>query len=757
MGTAPIAEKQKIKKRKYSRKGCKECKRRKIKCDEATPTCNNCARLFKLCTYETNQKFKHESIEERDQLSLKPGESTQLATKELTMKFYDPTLKNGRSPQLFNSVQSPRTLALLASQLGNGQILSPTESGMGMVSPGVADLDMQNLFDEASLLVHDINHMLESDLMLDISGFPSAALLPGGAESTTRQGSGNTPNSSASENHFKIKEFSNTIHHDNEDSEAYVNPSGIREQLKLSNSELIDKCISENSLVEPHIRYLQTLTTTDLSYHLYPFASLIESNEVVKLLLTYLSKCPYLLTSLLAISATFQFNQTGKVAHDTARQKYITVCLKTLGEAFTENSGFRNAAFFSSHIEKLLLTVVVLTSYFTATTCLLNDNVLNSWKAHLRGARDLLLNYSKIAKGTFETPTPFMSGGLALAKCWFFALESVATVHSAMGGTLAKTKSSSTNIGTLVNGTKVQNDNSHIYLETGCFEHRDNPGYHEALRRVNMICSSPGLSDFNLFWGFSSKTVKTILCYSQIMDALRLKEVTHVPLQWIAHLMGLVNETAQEEIVPGVLPKTFEIPTASRGHPEYLPEHSRLQYPPSCHVRDTDDTGRPLCFSWFDASQQLHIDFMYLKILVSLRFLALPRTHPHVQELVRKVFDGAFFIKSKSSSRYELDKDKIVVESDHFYLSQPSFDNRCIMVQSAFRLCSGVVIEDEDFEKIELFFMGLMKLGNGSSLNALDAVVKFRECRKAKKEEIGDATDDEIYGDDARMVDLPFA
>lgn len=42
---------QKKRKREYSKKGCKECKRRKIKCNEAHPTCHECARLNKVCSY----------------------------------------------------------------------------------------------------------------------------------------------------------------------------------------------------------------------------------------------------------------------------------------------------------------------------------------------------------------------------------------------------------------------------------------------------------------------------------------------------------------------------------------------------------------------------------------------------------------------------------------------------------------------------------------------------------------------------------
>lgn len=45
-------------KRKYSRNGCTECKRRRIKCDETKPTCWQCARLNRECIYVLNLRNK---------------------------------------------------------------------------------------------------------------------------------------------------------------------------------------------------------------------------------------------------------------------------------------------------------------------------------------------------------------------------------------------------------------------------------------------------------------------------------------------------------------------------------------------------------------------------------------------------------------------------------------------------------------------------------------------------------------------------
>ncbi|CEP61189.1 Lys14p LALA0_S02e08724g [Lachancea lanzarotensis] len=58
-GTASLAadtSNGKVTKRKYSRNGCTECKRRRMKCDEGKPTCWQCARLNRKCVYEIRTK-----------------------------------------------------------------------------------------------------------------------------------------------------------------------------------------------------------------------------------------------------------------------------------------------------------------------------------------------------------------------------------------------------------------------------------------------------------------------------------------------------------------------------------------------------------------------------------------------------------------------------------------------------------------------------------------------------------------------------
>ncbi|VEU23547.1 DEKNAAE104512 [Brettanomyces naardenensis] len=51
LNQTPVPKPVRHRRRKYSKTGCKECKRRKIKCDEAKPVCWHCRRLEKVCEY----------------------------------------------------------------------------------------------------------------------------------------------------------------------------------------------------------------------------------------------------------------------------------------------------------------------------------------------------------------------------------------------------------------------------------------------------------------------------------------------------------------------------------------------------------------------------------------------------------------------------------------------------------------------------------------------------------------------------------
>lgn len=680
-----------IRKRSYSRAGCDECKRRKMKCDELKPHCFNCTRLGKACNYLSKPKFRFEKIE--------GPANPEVADKISKAGFHkfdaNPKLKSLTTDVVVNP-------AVLENGIAQNEIDHISNVNMD---------DWRLLFGEAKLLVHDINDLsvlsdtTTSDNMDNIN-FANGPYLP---------------------------EYID-----------YITPSQLtdNEELSMTNTELIDKIIDHHELKEPHVTYLKTLSTTELSYHLFPFASSIETNEVVKLLLKYLHTCDYLLTSLLAISATFQFNQTGDKAHDLSRQRYTTRCLKLLSQAF-DDTGIDNIIkdVIANGIESLLLTVLVLTSNFTATS---GDNVMDSWLIHLKGARDLLVNY-----GQLVNTSPYITNGLALAQTWFFCIEALAGLYAPNGGTLLDANYNDTN-----------DYLKKLFTTIAYFNVQQNPVYHSALSRMSLLTTMnyqlPNQQEFNIYCGFTTRIVALIEEMILALAFVRNNPNVQISPNKVAKVMALINICYTTEIAPGFCRKTFTIPPGTPAHPNYPLLPNKIQLPPSAYGKINNDTY----FSWFDLSEQIRTDTIYLRFITTSGLLGLSGTNPLVKLLVLKILESIIFLKSKSSPNYETEKPKILIETANFYITTDNFDNRAIMIQSPFRLCSKYVDNDLDFEKLEIFFLGLIKLGNGSSLSALDSLYKYRSRWKnstaGNKDEVNDL-ENSTGTDEVELEIIPFA
>lgn len=561
--------------RKYSRNGCLECKKRKIKCDERDPSCLNCIRSSKNCHYNV--------------LGHKEGCSNSTVKPFFEVRFFNPKEKfvNKSSEDIKRKKNVPEKPC--------------------------ADQDMKHLFEEAGELVNEINEMM--------------ALFDDDTNMKTE--------------HFEQKE------------------------RLTSDMSPLEMTISANSLSPEIGEYLVKLATTSISFHLYPFASLVEANEVVSLLLVNLCQCQHLLYALLALSATFQYNQAVEQTFDQARQRFLKTCLQKLYEAFSKNKDDES---YSYHIEKLLLTVLTITTYFTASAD--NDNIASSWGIHLRGARNLLTNYGRLN-------TSHTSRELAFAKTWFFALEAIATLYSPFS----------------------HFEGGSIFEDSGRFDNTQNPAYHKSLCELGLVVRGTSQSDYNLYLGYTVKGVNAIICYTNTLNLINQSKQKKASMRQTDEVMGLLNEAASEKILEGV-------------GDDYIirqPNH----FPTSCFALDHGNW-----FSWVDACNQLHVEALHLLILLLPKFFELPRDHHLVQETKNRILGTSFFIRRKPKGSRE----QVVAESEHFFLPQNIFDNRCIMVQSAFRLCASVVDASDEFEMIHLFFTGLVRLGNGSSLHALKQV-----------------------------------
>ncbi|ODV76772.1 uncharacterized protein CANTADRAFT_57504 [Suhomyces tanzawaensis NRRL Y-17324] len=793
-----------IKKRKYSRGGCDECKRRKMKCDEGKPHCHNCTRLNKVCVYSKKQKFRFDKMSSDAEGKMGPNNAeagangAQHAKEGIAMRFYNPSGHYGNEfvPSIDNSHRQSKSSAAqqpdLANLISTYAPMVPRASFKNSIpdilSNSIASTlstskaDMLNLFDTASLLVNDINELVALDVHNEylVGGSPEGQIMglvpsrPADGEYSNDQSVRLAQSDTFEKHNFRLDDLTNQfLGNRDKFSPADLNspfqaatPDVVLSDfdLDVKNSDLIAQVVQKNKLTEPHITYLNTLTKTQLSFHIFPFASSIESNQVMRLLLQYLIDCPYLLTSLLVISSTFQYNQSGKTVHDISRKKYISVCLRSLSEVF-KSSGQSNGVIpphsnyhLKNDIEKLLLTILVLTSNFTATS--LQDSkrsqMMNSWKVHLRGAKDLLTKYSSIKLSHDKS---YVSGGLTLAKTWFFAMEAIATLNTALGGTLkrsklkngAETESEATK--PLTPETPETDDHIRVFMDTGIFYRDVNPEYHDALVKIGLLIpsSNPLLLPYNLFLGYSMKIVELSHEVSDSLNLLRSKQCTQISSTKTAKLMSMIYEARRTEIIPGTIKPSYLIPPSSPGHPEYT--GPRAEFPLTAYSKIVDHNNQTHYYSWLDLSEQIRVDTIYIRLLTTPGLLHLPRPHPLLTELVTRVLFSSFLIKSKDHPDYQVHKHDILVETEHFYLMKSVFDCRASMIQSAFRVCCKIVDDEKSFEMIELYYLGLVKLGNGSSLGALDLLYKNRE--KARKRAAGEVVEDEEDNDFQETI--PFA
>lgn len=796
----------KIKKRKYSREGCEECKRRKMKCDEGKPYCYNCSRLNKVCNYKSKNRKIDFSLESHLSNTLnneqdstfhnKPNDKLediiqnkvqipQIKT-EFPVKHY---IHNGSyinnfvgEENFYNKGSLPQSpsIANLTNGSGMNPVLSSkfTNSIADILSPNDNDLltgdinELRSLFDEASGLVHDMNdlnnfdilsfptrtfpandvnhmnemnlHSISEDISNNISGnvdhlstplsshnghlviIGNETVRPKSVDNVSDHkplliASSEAVSESYEKHNFQFDEFSEKIINNENNgnfnlydlnSPGIININHMKNTMASLNNQLIEQLIKLHKLTPPHISYLKYLNDPIISFTLFPFASNIDNNEVVNILLKYANNCPYLLSAILAVTSLVKFNITGKTVHESSGQKYVSVCLKSLSEAFVNSSADKVNQFLND-IERLLLTVILLTSFFSSKTYKNNTTILNSWKTHLRGTKDLLVNYSRATRNQTRLK---VSSGLALARTWFFAIEALASIATPLGGSLTKAKQ-----------PHDQKDDKHdgkesnrIYIETGYFDYETNPEYHDALVNAGLLLTKqPNTTEFNIFLGFTMNVVYLMQEFTHCLEHLRNSQ--NLQIEKIQYIYFLIHRSKEGVIVPQ-FQHDFSIPESSPGHPNYpATKADKISLPEAAYGKFKTESST-VYYSWFDISEQIHIESIHLRMLITKGFYQLSRNHPFVQQSVSKLFDCLYFIRKKELLESDQDTKEPLAQTENFYLTS-DFDARAYMIQSPYRLCINLVY-DEKLEMLKLFFMGLVKWGNGSALGALEEVNK---------------------------------
>ncbi|KAI5901204.1 Lysine biosynthesis regulatory protein LYS14 [Candida parapsilosis] len=408
-------------KRDYSRGGCRECKRRKIKCNEAKPHCSECTRLGKDCSYpaigERVIRGSKKDIDEKKEPSpIEESREKRMWTVQMYMGPDQP--KKKLKWDKVSSVTSPEEAQLNEENLNreHGNIV---QSVLDEAHEGTNVL--QNYQYEEPM-----NSGNESKEISNLQDFvPPPSLLSGDVYSN------DDLNLLAADLNNIVNDimFSSNMAQPGDYQFDFFNP-------ELETSPYLDdipKNIPYDYIklkTEDERRYM-TQFYEDFASQILPFGAdykdggSLYSNPFRDVIMKYAARETYLLAAVLSQGARL----ASELQHDDkSRQRdmdncgnYLSTCLKLLGPALSRNQEKQVKGDLTSNIESILVTVLLLASSSAS-------NERQSWRPHLKGAKDIIIKAtsSKIR----SSPT------LIVCKLWFADFEILAGLSSELGGTL---------------------------------------------------------------------------------------------------------------------------------------------------------------------------------------------------------------------------------------------------------------------------------------------------------------------------------
>lgn len=361
-------------KRKYSRNGCVECKRRRIKCDETKPSCWQCARLNRECVYISNPKNKKRKAKSaKTDMDEQPETVTKAATvnQKSSQEFVHEIDSNV-------NITPPSTVPSAAGPVvhGKNNIQSLELSKVSSVSNmhGYdATLLIQNLNDIVSMKLNDSFLLNESLKDLQLPELDIPELLP---QST--------------------------------------NPvSSVPISFLVNNVITFNTKLSSFKLGKVHDKYLKVFFNDCLD-SIAPFFQ-SQENPLRDIILSFARNESYLLSATLAVGASIAHRKSKSLDDEKSYCAYLSHCLSLLGEQFQNEANVLNK------IEPITFTVIML-----AWDCIYAMN--SQWRSHLKGVTDL---FKKINSGN-------SSKVMNVAKCWFKVMETFASVSTVLGGSVTE-------------------------------------------------------------------------------------------------------------------------------------------------------------------------------------------------------------------------------------------------------------------------------------------------------------------------------
>ncbi|KAK6455613.1 fungal-specific transcription factor domain-containing protein [Scheffersomyces xylosifermentans] len=430
-------QQEKDSKRDYSRGGCRECKRRKIKCDEGKPFCSQCTRLKKHCAYpKIGEKVLRVS---KKYLEKNPTPAHE-HTKPLTIQLY-------RGPDFGKRKSKAQKIEMKSSGIESSLSLKKSESIKVKKS---SSQEITNSNTTASSSIFNLLNNANSPRIADTETYANSKIeapTPGGYIDHSSTQMSSTPSSLIVGDMYSHEDLNllasdlNEIVNDimfagnfdpNEFNIDQIPFNGLTQESPNSQT------IPFNDVIPKHValEYINVRTTDERVYlkefyeefamQVLPFGSYDEysksyANPLRDVLLKYASKEPFLLAAVLAQGAKSSYRKSFLQKDQEAYGSYLSTCLQLLGPALSRNRDKKVKNDMVSNIETILLTVLLLTSSNATTTT-------QSWRPHLKGAKDIILKATNSKIRSSKT--------LILCKVWFADFEILAGTSSSLGGTL---------------------------------------------------------------------------------------------------------------------------------------------------------------------------------------------------------------------------------------------------------------------------------------------------------------------------------
>ncbi|AAS50672.1 ABL099Wp [Eremothecium gossypii ATCC 10895] len=261
-------------KRKYSRNGCTECKRRRMKCDEGKPICWQCSRLNRECKYILNARNKKRAAAKKQQ-------------PEYNVNDYRTTLEKPVPSAQF-------------------QLNSFTNSLPISNHPAVNTPDEAIIYSDVNLLLQNFNDIV--NMKLNDSLFNCGTL---------------------NDDSLHDLDLSTTFHTSAEIPKVLLSDYG-------DTSVEFNTSLESFHLGPFHEKYL-TVFYHDCLNTIAPFFE-GQTNPLRDILLSFAKTEPYLLSAILAVGASARYRKFGCEDDEKAYCNYLSQCLSLLDDHYSEES-----------------------------------------------------------------------------------------------------------------------------------------------------------------------------------------------------------------------------------------------------------------------------------------------------------------------------------------------------------------------------------------------------------------------------------